>query len=193
MGLDSAGFKTTPRAPKILPDGIGSPTMWIPDVKGPERERERESSAQGQGRNKPSLRTVCVEGVVRAAGIIPLCSRLKVHKAVITASPPEWLLPLQPLWLSPKKDLELHSNNADANTTIAVAVIYWALPMTSRAANGFRCTFSLYLRTQEGREFYYMLHMEDRLLEAKQLAKVSQLSRDSHDRPTSKHITWMVL
>lgn len=29
-----------------------------------------------------------------------------------------------------------------------------------------------------------MLHMEDRLLEAKQLAKVSQLSRDSHDRPT---------
>lgn len=42
MGLDSAGFKTTPRAAKILADGIGSPTMWIPDVKGPERGGERE-------------------------------------------------------------------------------------------------------------------------------------------------------
>lgn len=39
--------------------------------------------------------------------------------------------------------------------------------MTRHAAKGFRCTFSLYLRTQEGREFYYILHMEDRLLEVK--------------------------
>lgn len=42
---------------------------------------------------------------------------------------------------------------------------------------GFGCTYSLHLRTQEGRTFHHIVHMEDRLLEVQQLAKVSQLPR----------------
>lgn len=165
--------------------------MMIPDVKGPGHSRKRKQCPEPRQGQAKFENCVCGGGG-KSSWHTLLCSRLKVHKAVITASPPAWLLPLQPLWLSPKKGLELPSNNVDANT-IAVAIIYWALPMTRRAAKDFRCTFSLYLRTQEGREFYYILHMEDRLLEVKELAEVSQLSRHSHDRPTSKHITWMVL
>lgn len=49
--------------------------------------------------------------------------------------------------------------------------------MSRVVLKGFGCTYSLHLRTQEGRTFHHIVHMEDRLLEVQQLAEASQLSR----------------
>lgn len=49
--------------------------------------------------------------------------------------------------------------------------------MSRVVLEGFGCTYSLHLRTQEGRTFHHIVHMEDRLLEVQQLAEASPLSR----------------
>lgn len=59
--MDGPELKTTPKAAKILAGGMGSPTMTIPEVKGPGLA-ERESRAQSQGRDKPGPRSVCGGG-----------------------------------------------------------------------------------------------------------------------------------
>lgn len=100
--MDGAELKTTPKAAKILAGGTGSPTVMIPEVKGPGLA-ERESSAQSQGRAKPGPRSVCGGGGGSSWYTPPTLFQIGSTQAVSIASPPAPLLPLQPPCASPEK------------------------------------------------------------------------------------------
>lgn len=90
----------------------------VPDVKGPRLE-EREGGAQGQGRRLGEW-----DWGWRSTWVNLLGFRLKVPKAVSTASPPAWLPPLRPPPLRPEKGkwegAGLHSNNAMLTAAAAI-------------------------------------------------------------------------